>query len=132
MSDPQIHRGRLQRLTIFEVTHEELVELERGSPASTKLNIAIALLSTAVSLSATLLTTDVTGKAFVVFTAIVVAGFVVGIVLLMLWWPARGMVSTCIKTIRARLPPPEGIPAEAGHSPTNRPANASAQDENLG
>lgn len=51
-----IRRAPLQRLTIYEVEESELAILERGSPDTVFLNIAVALLSVSVSLSVALLT----------------------------------------------------------------------------
>lgn len=113
---PAIRRGRVERLTIYEVSEFELDTLERGSPDSIFLNIAIALLSSAISLLVTLLTTTIESmRTFVVFVVCVVVGFVIGVILLILWWRSHSSVSDYIKTIRNRVPP-EGTPGFLGGS----------------
>ncbi len=106
---PEIRRARFEKLTIYEVEHSELELLERGSPDSIFLNVAIALLSVALSTTAILFTTQVLGRTFVVFVVFAVVGYVVGVVLLLLWWRSRQSIHRCIQTIRRRLPP-EGVP----------------------
>jgi hypothetical protein len=70
------------------------------------LNIAIALLSSAVSLTATLLTVHIASiPAYVIFVVFTIVGYVVGITLILLWYRSRNSVSDCIKIIRKRLPP---------------------------
>jgi hypothetical protein len=113
---PEIRRARVERLTIYEVSESELDILEKGSPDSIYLNVAIALLSAAVSLTATLLTSKVeSSAAFVVFVVITVVGFVGGLVLLLLWSRSRKSVASCARTVRNRLPP-EGVakPLDSG------------------
>lgn len=103
---PEIRRARLDRLTIYEVSESELVILERGSPDSIYLNVAIALLSMAVSLTVSLASKDVKRMGtFVVLVVLLVVGYVGGIVLLLLWWRSCRFVSGCSKAIRDRLPP---------------------------
>ncbi len=117
---PEIRRARYDRLTIYEVEESELTILERGSPDSIYLNLAIALLSAAVSLTATLTTTAVPSQTFVVMVVITVVGYVVGTVLAVLWWRSRTSVSTCVSTIRNRLVPewlPDGRVPAAGVEP---------------
>ncbi len=57
--DPAIHRVRLDKLRIFEISEAELEALERGSPDSIFLNLAIAVLSVAISFSVTIATTKI-------------------------------------------------------------------------
>ena len=107
---PEIRRARVERLTIYEVSEGELDTLERGSPVSLYLNIAIALLSVAITLTATLLTAVFRSPSiFVVFVVCTVVGYVVGIILLLLWRRSRHSVVDCTAIIRNRLPP-EGNP----------------------
>ncbi len=46
---PAIRRARIDNLTIYEISDAELNILERGSPDSIYLNVAIALISSAIS-----------------------------------------------------------------------------------
>jgi len=128
---PEIRRGRFERLTIFEVADTELDTLERGSPDSIYLNVAIALLAIAVSLTATLVSAEFKPVgAFTVFVVITVVGYVAGFVLLLLWRRSRASVLHCARTIRNRLPA-EGVveplgtqdllPPQTGSTPEHRP-----------
>ena len=103
---PEIKRARFDQLTIYEVSESELEILERGSPDSLYLNFSIFLLSSAITLTISLITLTILDiylyTAFVVFAGI---GYVVGILLLLLWWKSHVSVTKCIETIRKRLPP---------------------------
>ena len=78
--DPAIHRIRLDRLTIFEITEAELEALERGSPESLYLNLGIASLSFGASFLISLLTTTIGDtKTFCVFVIVCTAGFIAGL-----------------------------------------------------
>jgi hypothetical protein len=108
---PAIRRAPLDKLTIFEVTEAELETLERGSPVSVFLNLAISALSTAIALSVTLGTTPVDSrKTFDVFVIVTVVGYVAGGTFLLLWLFTRKSIKAVAQVIRKRLPP-EGVPA---------------------
>ncbi len=78
--DPAIHRVRLDRLTIFEITEAELEALERGSPESIYLNLGIAAASFSTSFLIALVTTTIIDlKTFCVFVIVCVLGFLAGI-----------------------------------------------------
>ena len=110
---PQIRRGRLQQLTIYEVTESELWILEHGSQDSVFLNFSVSLVSIAVSLSATLLTAHFpSDRLWTLFVVVTVVGYVVGIVLLCLWWKSRLSVRECAENIRRRLLTEEDLPDE--------------------
>jgi hypothetical protein len=125
---PEIRRIRYRELTLFEITEDELELLERGSPDSIRLNLAVALLSAATSFFASLLTADFSEaeRTFIVFVVLTVVSAVVGVVLLVLWYVSRRSVSQVLRRIRDRaehepragLPeppaPPPG-PARPGH-----------------
>jgi hypothetical protein len=104
--DPAIHRVRLDRLTIFEITEAELEALERGSPESLFLNLGIASLSFASSFFISLLTTTIEDvRTFCVFVIVTVAGFVAGITFALLWWQSRRSLRNVAAEIRRRMPP---------------------------
>lgn len=112
--DPAIHRVRLDRLTIFEITEAELEALERGSPESLFLNLGIAALSIASSFLIALQTTRIDDtKAFCVFVVVCVIGFVAGITFGFLWWQSRRSLKNVAREIRSRMPP-EGVQEDAG------------------
>ena len=103
---PEIRRGRFDRLTIYEISDSELEILERGSPGSTYLNFAIFLLSSALSFTATLLATTIASdRTYTSFMVIAVVGYVIGTLLLFMWWKDHRSVSKVADTIRRRLPP---------------------------
>jgi hypothetical protein len=107
--DPAIHRVRLDKLTIFEITEAELEALERGSPESLFLNLGIAALSVACCFVIALLTTRIEDtRAFCVFVIVCVAGFMAGITFALLWWQSRRSLKNVARDIRSRMPP-EGV-----------------------
>lgn len=102
---PTIRRAPLQRLTIYEVEESELAILERGSPDTVFLTIAVALLSMSVSLSVALLTANFpSDRAWTVFLVITVVGYAAGGIMFLVWRRSRVSVATCIQNIRQRLP----------------------------
>lgn len=110
--DPAIRRGRIEQLTIYEITEAELEKLEHGTPASLLLNFAIFLLSLAASFLVALLTTTISSTSlFIVFVIVTTIGFMVGLVLLALWRREHLVVTDIAECIRRRLPP-EGTPSE--------------------
>lgn len=105
----RIRRGVIGEITIHQITEEELVILANGYPDSIYLNYSIFLISTAFSLLTALLTATVTNKVFNVFTFIIILGFILGGLSFILWFRTRKSTSDLVKSIRGRLPPPEGI-----------------------
>src|SRR5947209_8140713 len=98
---PEIKRGRVDSLLLYEITESELDTLETGSPSSVQLNFAIFLLSTAVSFLTTLLSTQITSeRLFNVFFIIVVLGFISGAFMLIMWWRAHRSSADVFKRIR--------------------------------
>ena len=107
---PAIRRARYDQLTIYEISEDELVTLEKGSPDSIYLTISIALLSTAISCSVAAPSMHIEyQKLLIAFVSFIVLGYVVGGALMVLWLKSKSSVSSCVKTIRNRLPP-EGEP----------------------
>lgn len=102
---PVIKKGKVDSLTIYEVTESELETIERGSPNSTYFNIGIALISTAISFFVTLLTVDLSHRPrlFIVFTLITIVGGLLGSILLVLWWRTKNDVDIVLKKIRDRM-----------------------------
>src|SRR4051812_34027248 len=88
--DPAIHRVRLDRLRIFEISEAELEALERGSPESIFLNLALAVLAVAISFSVSLTTTKIeSNRNFTVFVVVTVVGYLAGITFGVLWLISR-------------------------------------------
>jgi hypothetical protein len=83
---PEIRRGRIDKLTIYEISDSELNILEKGSPSSIFLNFAVFLLSVAVAFTVALFTANVpAGKVFTSFLVSTIIGYVGGILLLVFW-----------------------------------------------
>ena len=116
--DPAIHRIRLDKLRIFEITEAELEALERGSSESIFLNLAIAVLSIAISLSIALATTKIENdRTFYVFVIVTSVGYIAGIAFGLLWIISRWSLKNVSADIRSRIPP-EGVQEQAEESLT--------------
>ena len=108
---PEIRRGRIKRLDIYDVSESELKILVRGAPDSIYLNFGIFLLSASLSFLVTLVTTTIpSDRLHAVLVILVVVGFISAAVLLTLWFSNRRSVKSLAAEIRSRLPP-EGQPA---------------------
>lgn len=102
--DPAIHRVRLDKLTIFEITEAELEALERGSPESLHLNLAVGVISIAISFSIALATTEIQSiKTYCFFVIVTVVGYVAAITFGLLWWQSRRSLKTVAQEIRRRI-----------------------------
>jgi len=101
----KVRRGKVDSLSLYEVTESELQDLERGGPASLFLNFAIFLLSTAISFLVALLSTDIKStKIFIVFVLVTLVGFVGGGILLLIWNRSRQSTKEIIQRIKDRMP----------------------------
>jgi hypothetical protein len=101
-----VNRGKYDSITLYEITDYELKTLKKGSPTSIYLNFSIFLISIAISFLISLITGNyetISGK-FVVFTIICTVGFIVGIILLILWIRNRGDMNNLCEEIEKRLP----------------------------
>lgn len=102
---PRIRRGRVDSLSLYGITDYELEILEKGSPSSIYLNLAIFLLSIATSFLIALCTSTIASvRTFTVFVVLIVVGYVVGIFLLLLWLRDRKSVPDIVKKIKNRIP----------------------------
>jgi len=101
----KVKRARYDSLELFDVSENELTIIERGSPSSTYLNFAIFLLSIAISFLTTLLTVDLKENQtlFTVFTVICVLGFMVGLILIIIWHRSKNEFDEVLKKIRDRM-----------------------------
>ena len=103
---PEISRGRIKELKLYEISDDELARLEQGSEQSLFLALGIAVLSAAVSFLIALFATTITpDRVFYVFVIVTVVGFVAGIILIILAWYTRKPISKLVQRIRDRLPP---------------------------
>lgn len=104
---PELRRGRIKELDVFDVTDAELKLLENGSNSSVTLNFAVFWLSSALTLFVTLLSADLKYEwAKYVFPSAMIVGFVMGMYFVIRWKGEGNSVSGVIKTIRDRLPKP--------------------------
>lgn len=101
---PKIKKGKVDSLTIYEVTESELEAIETGSPNSNFLNFGIALVTIAISFLITLLTVEIVNmRLFIVFTLVTIVGFVVGGILLFIWYRTKSNIELIFTKIRDRI-----------------------------
>lgn len=124
----KIKRGRVDSLSLYEITEHELNVLENGSPSSLLLNFSLVLLPTATSFLITLLTTTIqSDRMFSVFVMLVICGYISGLILLILWWRNRKSITGIVSRIRDRIPQEEQTEGE--NSPET---NQSMEGNDLG
>jgi len=101
----KIKRGKVDSLSIFEVSESELTTIENGSSNSLFLNFSIFLLSIATSFLIALLTSDYKDKQtiFIVFLLFTIVGFIGGSFLLILWFKKKDDFKDTISEIRGRM-----------------------------
>jgi len=117
----RIIRGKVDSLSLYEVTDSELNELERGGPDSLFLNLAVFLLSTAVSFLVALLTTDIKSvKTYCTFTVVTAVGFVGGIILGLLWLRTKTSRALVIRNIKARMPKDDPVDSDSEPQAVNK------------
>lgn len=101
----KIVRGRVDSVSVYEVTESELSILENGPPSSIYLNFAIFLLSVAASFLITLSTTNIASdRVFTIFVVVTAVGFIAGLLLLLIWYRSHRSLSAIIQTIKKRIP----------------------------
>lgn len=105
VDEVRIKRGKVDSLSLYEVTEAELQELETGGQDNLLLNFAVFLISTATSFFISLLTTEIKSvKTFCVFVIVTIVGFVVGTLLMILWIRTRKSKASIINRIKDRMP----------------------------
>lgn len=101
----RIRWGKVDSLSLYEVTEDELETLSTGGPASLLLNFGLSLLSIALSFLVTLLSTEIKSeRTFMVFVLVSIVGFVGAAILLLMWNRNRQSISTIVQRIRRRMP----------------------------
>ena len=99
-----IQRGKLDSLVIYDVTEDELRELEKVSPASLFLNFSIFTLSMGIAFLIALLTTEIkSDRVFTTFLIITILGFLCGIILFILWKINSKSIKGLAEKIRGRI-----------------------------
>ncbi len=107
--EPTIHRVRLEKMVIFEITEAELEAPEGASSEALHLNLGIAAISIAASFLISLLTATVDDiRTFCIFVIVCLFGFTAGGSFILLWWRARRKSKNVAQEIRGRMLP-EGI-----------------------
>lgn len=105
VAQPEIRRGRVPSLALYELTSGELDLLEQGMPSGLFLNLAIFFWSIAAGFFTSLVTGSIAStNTFIVFVTVVVVGCAAGVVLTFLWWRTRGSTKGIIETIKKRIP----------------------------
>lgn len=100
----RVRRAEVDSICIYDVTEDELEILEKGSPSSLYLNFSLFLISAATSFLASLFFTEIPSiKTFTVFVIVTVVGFVLGFILLVLWYRDFRSSNSVAKRIRDRL-----------------------------
>jgi hypothetical protein len=102
----KIVRGRVDSVSVYEITESELSLLEDGPPSSIYLNFSIFLLSVAISFLISLVTTKIeSDRVFTVFVIITAIGFIAGILFLFIWYRSHRSLSDIFLKIKNRIPP---------------------------
>lgn len=98
-----IMRHEVKEINIFEVTEDELNQLEHGTNSDLFLEFSISLLSVFVSFTISLLTTKIeSNTTFMVFFCVTLISFVLGVLLFVLWFRNKKERKTIIQTVRNR------------------------------
>jgi len=109
-----IRRGTVDSVDLYEIKDSELDLLERGTSADIQLNFSIFLLSISFSAICALATTtfpsDTTKTVFIV---VAVVGLLLGIYLMLSWWPSRRSVKNLCNIIRLRIAVDEFSPGRS-------------------
>lgn len=111
---PVVRVAPLGELRVYVVTEAELDELARGSPVATHLNLAIFFWGAAIALLSSLLTTSMSTRVLVFFVVFFAATSIAGFVLTALWHRQRRSSKDLVRSIRSRMPLPEGIQEPSG------------------
>lgn len=101
-----IDRARINSITLYDVTEDELSIIERGSPSSNYLNFSIALLSIGISGLVSLFTTKIENVVtLIVFVCATIICLIIGIFLLVLWRKFSKGSDDIFQKIRSRKNP---------------------------
>lgn len=105
-----IKRGKLDSLTIFEVSERELDTIEKGSNDSIFLNFGIFFLSISISFFVVIFTVDFFYAdrddllvKFIVFLCVAILTLIGSIICLVAWWRNKDDFKQTIKEIKERM-----------------------------
>ena len=100
---PEIKRFGIKTVEIYDVTNEELEQIENGLPYSIYLNFSISLLSMAVPSIFSLLTTQINNlEIMIIFYCFTICCIILGLIFLIIWFINRKKLPSVIKKIRER------------------------------
>ena len=100
----KVRRGRVDSLSLYEITDHELDILEKGSPNSVYLNFGILSLTIGLSFLSSLLSVEIeSNRVFFVFVILTTVGTLFGIILLVIWYRMRSAVSDVVQKIKNRI-----------------------------
>ena len=109
-TDVKVVRGRVDSLSLYEITDYELDILETGAPTPLYLNLAIFFLSVGCAFTIALFTANIeparTHTVFVVLGSVGIAG---GLLFLFLWLCTKSEVAGVVSRIKARIPEQQAI-----------------------
>ena len=108
----EVRRAPFGKLTIYEISEDELAQLERGAPAALDLSFFVFFFSVGATFLSVLLSVPIASPiAKAVYIMVVVLFPVLGLYFLCRWARARKSAISIANTIRKRLPP-EGEPEQ--------------------
>jgi Na+/melibiose symporter-like transporter len=109
-AQPAVRLAPMGDLLIYQISEDELRQLEQGSSATIFLNFALPLISTGLSFLVALLSTNVSEiRVFIVFVVVCVVTLIAGIILLALWYRQHRSSQQLSDQIRKRMPPQPGV-----------------------
>lgn len=101
----KVRRARVDSITVYDVTEQELDQLEKGGSGGIYLNLSLSLLSIAISFLIAVITTEIkSDRQFNIFVIITSVGFLGAVVLGILWWRSRETVTAVVLSIKRRMP----------------------------
>lgn len=120
----KIRMGRVDSVDVFQVKESELDTLEQGELADIFLNFSIFLFSLVFSILLTLISATFKKPIYEILAlTILVFAFILGLLLIFLWYKKRTGVKSIIKRIRNRIPPDAVIVGSESLTPTTTTAS---------
>lgn len=103
----KVQRGRVDSITIYEVTENELTTLESGTPTGYLFDSFLALLAIGISFIVTVTTTEIKSDRLHAFYSMLILVSLVGaIICFVLWLRCRKSILLTIEQIKNRVQPP--------------------------
>jgi hypothetical protein len=101
----KVRRARVDSITVYDVTEQELEQLEKGGGGGIYLNLCLSIFSIAASFLIAVITTKIeSDRQFAIFIIITTVGFLGALVLGILWWRCRESVTAVVLSIKRRMP----------------------------